>query len=262
MEIDRPARRACSRHRGRWCLSANAECNAGRLIEVDPQGNIVKQIKLLPDGQDDSHGFIRNARQLENGNYLVAHFVQGMVREYDRRGDVVAEFPAPGGPHSVVRLPNGNTLIACGDQTKHASVLGGRRPRQYNLASYERGPTGDRIGLYVWTSAPSQRQHGHDQLARPWSSGYCSACHRSFAKEGGCVDIRRSLSHKNDLDDSALRRARRCTPKERFCTKDLPDENELRYSTMDCRSKPLPASYLNSDNHRGVGTGVSCFIRW
>jgi hypothetical protein len=58
---------------------------------------------------------MRNARQLANGNYLVAHYGEQVVREYDSQGGKVREFPAPGGPHSVIRLPNGNTLIACGD---------------------------------------------------------------------------------------------------------------------------------------------------
>ncbi len=91
------------------------ECNAGRLLEVDPDGKIVKEIHLLPQGKDGGHAFMRNARRLDNGNYLVALFGQNVVREYDPLGKVVREIPAPGGPHSVVRLPNGNTLISCGD---------------------------------------------------------------------------------------------------------------------------------------------------
>jgi hypothetical protein len=99
------------------------ECNAGRLLDVDPSGKIVKEIKLLPEGKNGGHPYIRNARRLENGNTLVAHYGDQVVREYDPQGKVVREIPAPGGPHSVVRLKNGNTLIACGDMTKHASVI-------------------------------------------------------------------------------------------------------------------------------------------
>ena len=39
------------------------ECNAGRLLEVDPAGQIVKQIRLLPEGQDGGSAYMRNARQ-------------------------------------------------------------------------------------------------------------------------------------------------------------------------------------------------------
>jgi hypothetical protein len=93
-----------------------AECNAGRLIEVDPEGNLVRQIRLLPEGQDGGHGFIRNARRLASGHYLVAHYGLGVVREYDAAGRQLREIAAPGGPHSAIRLPNGNTLIATGDR--------------------------------------------------------------------------------------------------------------------------------------------------
>ena len=91
------------------------ECNAGRLLEIAPDGKIVKELRLLPEGQDGGHAYMRNARRLANGNYLVAHYGGQVVKEYDAQGQTVWSVPAPGGPHSVVRLPNGNTLIACGD---------------------------------------------------------------------------------------------------------------------------------------------------
>jgi hypothetical protein len=91
------------------------ECSAGRLLEVDPAGKIVKELRLLPEGKDGGHAYMRNARRLDNGNYLVAHYGEGVVREYDPQGKVLREIPAQGGPHSVVRLPDGNTLISCGD---------------------------------------------------------------------------------------------------------------------------------------------------
>ncbi|MCY2953593.1 MAG: hypothetical protein NTU53_16680 [Planctomycetota bacterium] len=99
------------------------ECNSGRLLELDPVGKIVKELSLLPDGQDGGHMFMRNARRLENGNYLVAHYGLHAVREYDAAGKVVLEIAAPGGPHSVVRLANGNTLIACGDHVKDGAKV-------------------------------------------------------------------------------------------------------------------------------------------
>lgn len=92
------------------------ECNTGRLLEVTPEGKIVKDVRLLPKGKDGGHGYIRNARVLANGNYLVTHNGEEVVREYDPQGKMVREIPAPGGPHSAIRLPNGNTLISCGDR--------------------------------------------------------------------------------------------------------------------------------------------------
>ena len=92
------------------------ECNAGRLLDVDPAGKIVKEIRLLPEGKDGGHLYMRNARRLANGNTLVAHYGLQAVIEYDPQGKIVREIPAVGGPHSAVRLPNGNTLIACADR--------------------------------------------------------------------------------------------------------------------------------------------------
>jgi hypothetical protein len=91
------------------------ECNAGRLLDVAPDGTIVKEIRLLPDGKNAGHSYIRNARRLENGHYLVAHYGDQAVREYDAEGAKVREISALGGPHSAARLPNGHTLISCGD---------------------------------------------------------------------------------------------------------------------------------------------------
>jgi hypothetical protein len=94
------------------------ECNAGRLVEVDSAGKVVKELRLLPEGKDGGHSYMRNVRRLANGNYLVAHYGQQVVREYDPAGRIVMNIPASSGPHSVIRLPNGNTLIACGDFIK------------------------------------------------------------------------------------------------------------------------------------------------
>ena len=91
------------------------ECSAGRLIEVDPKGKIVKAIKLLPDSSKANSAFMRNARKLPSGHYLVAHYGLDKVCEYDTSGNLVWQLPVKGGPHSVVRLPNGNTLVACSD---------------------------------------------------------------------------------------------------------------------------------------------------
>jgi hypothetical protein len=99
------------------------ECNAGRLIEVSPDGKIVKEIKLLPEGTDGTHSYMRNARKLENGNYLVALYGEGMVNEYNSEGLLVRQIPAHGGAHSAVRLPNGNTLIAIADSYKDPKVI-------------------------------------------------------------------------------------------------------------------------------------------
>ena len=99
------------------------ECNSGSLLEVSPGGRIVKKIRLLPDGVDGGHSFMRNARKLHNGNYLVAHYGLDKVCEYDSTGTLILETPIQGGPHSVIRLPNGNTLVACSDHNGEPRVV-------------------------------------------------------------------------------------------------------------------------------------------
>jgi hypothetical protein len=99
------------------------ECSSGRLLELQPDGKVAKEIRLLPDGKEGGHLFMRNARKLGNGHYLMTHYGEGVVREYDAEGKVVCAIPAPGGPHSAIRLPNGNTLIACGDNGGKGSTV-------------------------------------------------------------------------------------------------------------------------------------------
>ena len=99
------------------------ECNTGLLLEVAPDGQIVKKLKLLPGGVDGGHGYMRNARKLKNGNYLVAHYGLDKVSEYDPEGKIVREIPVKGGPHSVIRLPGGNTLIACSDHNGDPRIV-------------------------------------------------------------------------------------------------------------------------------------------
>ncbi len=98
------------------------ECTFGRLLEIKPDGTIEKTINLLPKGAKGSHAYIRNARVLKNGNFLVCHYGEGLVKEYDPEGKVIREFSAPSGPHSAARLPNGNTLISEGDRTKEPRI--------------------------------------------------------------------------------------------------------------------------------------------
>ena len=100
-----------------------AECETGRLLEIDPKGKIAKEVRLLPAGKTGGGAFMRNARRLENGHYLVAHYGDQIVKEYDGNGKVVWSVPAEGGPHSVVRLANGNTLIACADKGRAGRVV-------------------------------------------------------------------------------------------------------------------------------------------
>ncbi len=107
-----------------------AESGAQRIIEVDRSGKLLREIKLKVD-RPNAHTDTRLARKLENGNYLVCHEGDGVVREYDASGKIVWEYDVPlfdkqpkggHGPDSwgdkcfaALRLSNGNTLIATGN---------------------------------------------------------------------------------------------------------------------------------------------------
>jgi len=84
-----------------------------RLIEVDRQGNIARQVKLQVS-HNRVHQVARQCRKLPNGNYLVAQTFDQAVVEYAPDGTVLRRFPHPGMTYGVSRLPNGNTLIGTG----------------------------------------------------------------------------------------------------------------------------------------------------
>jgi len=129
-----------------------AESGNQRLIEVDRAGMIVREIPLTVD-KPDAHRDTRLARKLDNGHYLVCHEGDGKVREYDDTGKVVWTYTldlagrprSPGhGPEGhgtevfgAIRLPNGNTMIAGGNNNRVIEV--------------------DKDGEIVWSI-------GHDEL--------------------------------------------------------------------------------------------------
>ena len=100
-----------------------AECSAGRLLVVSPKGEIVRELRLLPAGKDGGHLYMRLARVLADGHFLVAHYGDQVVKEYDATGQVVREIPAMGGPFQAIRLSNGNTVVSCGDRPGGSRVF-------------------------------------------------------------------------------------------------------------------------------------------
>jgi outer membrane protein assembly factor BamB len=92
-----------------------AESGPGRIIEVDREGRLLKEIALKLE-HPAAHTDTRLVRKLDNGHYLVAHEgANKIVREYDDQGAVVWEFEPHSKVYSAIRLPGGNTLIGCGD---------------------------------------------------------------------------------------------------------------------------------------------------
>lgn len=114
-----------------------AESGNSRIVEVNPKGEIVKTVPLKV-AKPDAHRDTRLVRKLASGNYLVCQEGEGAVREYDDAGKVVWEYKLDlgGRPRSnghgpeghgvevfgAVRLPNGNTLVAGGNNNRVVEV--------------------------------------------------------------------------------------------------------------------------------------------
>ena len=114
-----------------------AESGNRRLVEVNREGKVVKEVPLTIE-HSDAHRDTRLARKLPNGHYLVCHEADGTVREYDPAGKVVWSYtldlggrPESGGHgveghgtslYSAYRLENGHTLIGGGNNNRVLEV--------------------------------------------------------------------------------------------------------------------------------------------
>ena len=92
-----------------------AESGPARIIEVDPGGKIVHQIKLRVE-HPDPHRDTRLVRKLDNGHYLVCHEGDGAVREYDNGGTST----------TTLGKSSGNTPCRCSEKSRPTGT--GPRP--------------------------------------------------------------------------------------------------------------------------------------
>lgn len=156
-----------------------AESGSGRIVEVTREGKIVQELPLRVD-HPHPHTDTRLARQLDNGNYLVCHEGDGVVREYDgQTKQVVWDYPVPlfgkqpAGGHgpeafgnkcfAAVRLASGNTLIATGNGH---SVLEVTPQRQIVRKIEQRALPGITL---AWVTTLEVLPNGH------WLIGNCHA---------------------------------------------------------------------------------------
>ncbi len=118
-------------------LTMIAESGNGRIIEVDKDDKIVREIPLTLE-KPNAHRDTRMVRPVASGGYLVCQEGEGKVIEYDKTGKIVWTYAmelgdrprSPG--HGVeghgtevfgaVRLKNGNTLIAGGNNNRILEV--------------------------------------------------------------------------------------------------------------------------------------------
>lgn len=90
-----------------------AESGPMRILEIDRQGKILKEVKLQ-SAETHKHRQMRCCRKLPDGHYLVGQYFDGVIREYDDKGAIVRDIKHPHA-HAGLRLPNGNTLCSFGD---------------------------------------------------------------------------------------------------------------------------------------------------
>jgi len=90
--------------------TAIVESGVGRIIHVDKDGMLVKEVPLGEGGRKKT----RLMRILDNGNYLTCAENPGVVTEYNDKGEVVWEYPTNTRVYGAIRLNNGNTLIGTG----------------------------------------------------------------------------------------------------------------------------------------------------
>ena len=108
-----------------------AETSNLRIIEVNPKGEIVKKVPITVE-HPDPHRDTRRVRKTDAGTYIACHEGLGLIREYDSTGKIVWEYkidlnnqPETGGHDghgtcvfNAVRLKNGNTLVAGGNNNR------------------------------------------------------------------------------------------------------------------------------------------------
>lgn len=103
---------------GNFLIAEQGPCQA---VEVTPHGKIVSTVKLQTT-EKAAHRQLRCLHRLEDGNLLACHEAEAVVREYDRNGKPVWEYPGVTNVFEALRLSNGNTLIGCGTDKRVIEV--------------------------------------------------------------------------------------------------------------------------------------------
>ncbi len=98
---------------GRVLAVENGPC---RLVELDPMGQVVREIKLTPPpAKVHVHDQFRGVRQTAAGHYLVCRKGEHEVEELDSDGRSLRRIPVPGDVHMARLLPDGHLLLALGE---------------------------------------------------------------------------------------------------------------------------------------------------
>ncbi|HEX3694135.1 MAG TPA: hypothetical protein VH374_02005 [Polyangia bacterium] len=85
----------------------------GLLHEIDQTGKVISTVTINVGGGIAPHNQFREVRKTPQGTYLVTYLQTNKAMEFDGDGKMLRQFPC--GSFVAVRLPDGNTLISCGD---------------------------------------------------------------------------------------------------------------------------------------------------
>lgn len=91
------------------------ECGTSRIVEVDREGKIAKEIKLETLPTITTHEQFRGTRKSKDGHYFICFKGEHKIVELDGDGKVLRNIAVPGDPHEVVPLADGHLLVTCGD---------------------------------------------------------------------------------------------------------------------------------------------------
>jgi hypothetical protein len=84
------------------------------LRELDASGQVQGSVTVNAGNSGlGAHGQFREVRKTPQGTYLVTYLSLKKAREIDATGKMIREFPC--GSFVAIRLPDSNTLVACGD---------------------------------------------------------------------------------------------------------------------------------------------------
>lgn len=128
------------------------ESSVGRIIHVNPDGKLVKQVPLGDGGREKT----RLVRMLDNGHYLACAEQPGVVTEYDANGKIVWEYEIGTRVFGAIRLKNGNTLICSGSGNSVVEVT----PEKQVVWEISKTVPGTKITL-GWMTALQELPNGN-----------------------------------------------------------------------------------------------------
>jgi hypothetical protein len=109
---------------GMYVIGESFNAGYSYIYEMDKNKKIHKKIKIPTQEnvkKTNKHAQFRQIRKTLEGTYLVTSQTgKGVAREFDSGGNLIRTFKD--GRFVAVRLPNGNTLLACGDKHRLIEV--------------------------------------------------------------------------------------------------------------------------------------------